>query len=282
MKIIGNIFLILSILLPSLLIVFIILNRKDFKKKKRFRKRVIKLILLTFLINFSVFKVMDIINSQLNKDKPVNETNKNNTEKNSGTKHKIENIDGVTYIDGHLIVNKTYPLPENYTPQNTHIEVKNDTLNCATCINEDAYEAFENMKKDATKEKLNIWIQSGYRSYKYQEALYNNYVNKSGKAAADTYSARKGHSEHQSGLAFDLNTIDDSFANTLEGKWINDNCYKYGFIIRYPKGKENKTGYKYESWHLRYVGLELAKTLYNDGNWITMEEYFEITSAYKN
>jgi len=282
MKIIGNIFLVLSILLPALLILFVILNRKDFKRKKRFRKKVTKLILLTFLINFSVYKAMEIINKQLNKETPMKETNKNNEKENNNMAHKIETINGITYIDGYLIVNKTYPLPKEYTPKNTHSKVDNNTMNCATCIDKNAYQAFEKMKKDAANQKLNIWIQSGYRSYEYQEALYNNYVSKSGKEAADTYSARKGHSEHQSGLAFDLNTIDDSFANTLEGKWVNENCYKYGFIIRYPKGKEEKTGYKYESWHLRYVGLELAQKLYNSGNWITMEEYFDISSSYKD
>ena len=102
-----------------------------------------------------------------------------------------------------------------------------------------------------------------------------------GKQEADTYSARPGHSEHQTGLAFDLNTIDDSFANTAEGKWINDNCYRYGLILRYPKGKEEITGYQYESWHLRYVGKELAQKLYNNGNWMTLEEHFNITSKYE-
>ena len=77
-----------------------------------------------------------------------------------------------------------------------------------------------------------------------------------------------------------MNTIDDSFAKTDEGKWINKNAYLYGFIIRYPKGKEDITGYQYESWHLRYVGTELAKKLYNDGDWITMEEYYGLSSKY--
>ena len=110
--------------------------------------------------------------------------------------------------------------------------------------------------------------------------LYNNYVMLDGKEAADTYSARPGHSEHQSGLAFDLNTIDDSFTYTNEGKWVNANCYRYGFIILYPKGKDNITGYMHESWHLRYVGVDLATKLYNEGNWITIEEYFGISSSY--
>ena len=104
--------------------------------------------------------------------------------------------------------------------------------------------------------------------------------NSGGSEAADKYSARAGHSEHQTGYCFDLNTIDDSFAFTNEGKWVDNNAYLYGFIIRYPKGKEELTGYQYESWHLRYVGKDLAKVLYNNGDWITMEEYFGLTSKY--
>lgn len=192
----------------------------------------------------------------------------------------IEVKDGVTYIDGYLVVNKTYPLPSTYVPTNPQVAVT--TANCANCLDKDAYAAYSSMKSDAAKLGLNLWIASGFRSYSYQNALYSGYVNSSGKTAADTYSARPGHSEHQSGLAFDLNTVSESFAQTQEGKWVNENCYKYGFIIRYPKGKDNETGYIYEPWHLRYVGVDLASKLYNGGNWTTMETYFGITSTYQN
>ena len=137
------------------------------------------------------------------------------------------------------------------------------------------------MQADASALGLNLYISSGFRSYSYQANLYNNYVAQDGQYAADTYSARPGHSEHQTGLAFDLNTIDDSFAYTPEGQWVKDNCQKYGLILRYPQGKEQQTGYQYESWHLRYVGKELAEKLYNNGNWITLEEHFNITSQYE-
>ena len=171
---------------------------------------------------------------------------------------------GVTYIDGYLIVNKTYTLPSSYG---------NGLTNATT-------EAFNKMQAAAKIDGLNIYISSGFRSYSYQKNLYNSYVNRDGVVAADTYSARACHSEHQSGLAFDVNTINDSFANTEEGKWLNDNCYKYGFILRYPNGKSDETGYQYEPWHFRYVGVELAEKLYNNGNWITVEDYFGITSKY--
>ena len=174
-------------------------------------------------------------------------------------------VDGITYIDGILIVNKTYSLPSSYGTQLT-----DTTTN-----------SFNEMKSEASKLGLNLYISSGFRSYSLQNTIYNNYVNMDGKANADTYSARAGHSEHQTGLAFDLNSIDSSFADTQEGKWVNDNAYKYGFIIRYPKGKESITGYMYEPWHLRYVGTNLATKLYNSGNWITLEEYYGIDSKYE-
>ena len=119
------------------------------------------------------------------------------------------------------------------------------------------------------------------------KTIYNNYVKRDGQKKADTYSARPGHSEHQSGLAIDICSTDKSvpcitsgFNSTQTAKWLSDNAYKYGFILRYPEGKTNETGYKYESWHFRYVGKDLATTLYNGGNWITLESYFGITSKY--
>ncbi len=192
---------------------------------------------------------------------------------------KIETIDGVTYIDGILIVNKTYPLPETFKPTNTYIEVTNQDY-CVSCIDKVAYEAYQEMKADAASLGLNIYIQSGYRSYQAQERLYKKYIEEDGQELADTYSARPGASEHQSGLCFDLNSVTDAFADTEEGKWVQDSAYKYGFIIRFPKGKEKYTGYKYESWHLRYVGKTLAEKLYNNGDWISLEEYFGIDSQY--
>ena len=173
--------------------------------------------------------------------------------------------DGITYIDGILVANKTYSLPSTYKPGGLTKET-NDALN--------------KMKAAAAIDGLNIYLSSGYRSYSTQNTIYNRYVKRDGIAKADTYSARPGHSEHQTGLAFDVNTINDTFHNTPEAKWLAANCYKYGLILRYPQGKTNETGYKYESWHFRYVGVDLATKLYNNGDWITLESYFGITSQY--
>ena len=178
---------------------------------------------------------------------------------------KITVKDGLTYVGGILIANKTYSLPEDYDPGE---------------LDEDAKNAFEEMKADALKDDIELWIQSGYRSYSLQEELYNRYVEEDGKEKADTYSARPGHSEHQTGFAMDLNIIDSSFEGTPEAIWIEENCYKYGFIIRYPKGKEKITGYMYEPWHLRYIGKENAKKVYESG--LTLEEYLGIDSKYKD
>ena len=192
--------------------------------------------------------------------------------------YTIEEVDGVTYVDGVLIANKTYQLPEDFIPTNPEVPVTEGRS--TKSLDKDLMTAWRQLQADAAAKKLNLYISSGYRSFQVQKTLYNNYVAKDGKALADTYSSRPGNSEHQTGLCFDLNSIDDTFTNTAEGKWVNDNCYKYGFCIRFPKGKDEYTGYQHESWHLRYVGTELAEKLYNGGDWLSLEEYFGITSKY--
>lgn len=194
----------------------------------------------------------------------------------------ITEIAGITYIDGIMMVNKTYGLPSDYLPVDTVESCKGKTSTCNKCINKRAYSSFTTMQADAKALGLNIYIASGYRPFVSQESIYNRYIKRDGKAAADTYSARPGYSEHQTSYTFDLNSINDSFANTNEGKWVNENAYLYGFIIRFPKGKDIFTGYKYEPWHLRYVGYKLAKKLYNNGNWLSLEEYFGVDSKYQN
>lgn len=175
----------------------------------------------------------------------------------------ISRQNGITYVENILIANKTYSLPESYNP--------------GTLLSE-CQKAFSEMQSAAAKEGLNIWNASGFRSYELQKSLYNRYSDRDGKEAADRYSARPGHSEHQSGLAIDLNEITNAFKNTKEGRWVAENCHKYGFILRYPEGKEAQTGYMYEPWHIRYVGVNMATKIYNSG--LCLEEYFGITSAY--
>lgn len=197
---------------------------------------------------------------------------------NKGSVYTIKEND-LKIIDDILIVNKSFPLPPSYVPIDTYEDISNKDASPFGIVKE-AYNKFKEMQADIEVLGLNIWIQSGYRSYNFQNIIYNDYVAKDGQEKADTYSARPGYSEHQTGLAIDLNSVTSDFAETPEFTWINNNAYRYGFILRYPSGKEHITGYKYEPWHLRYVGEELANKLYNNGNWITLEEYYDLPSTY--
>ena len=188
-------------------------------------------------------------------DEPIIDESKTITEK-----------DGISYIDGIMIVNKTYSLPSSYNPGGLTDEFMN---------------AFYEMQEAASQDGISLFVASGFRSYEYQKDLYDAYVKRDGKEEADTYSARPGYSEHQTGLAADINAADSSFNDTAEAKWLDENCYKYGFVIRFPKGKEQYTGYVYESWHLRYVGERIAKNIHDAGG-ISLEEYYNLTSEYSN
>ena len=200
---------------------------------------------------------------EVTKKEEVKKSNNKKTKTSKG--YTIEERDGITYIDGIMVVNKTYSIPSSYNPGDLTSTFNN---------------AFNEMKNAAANDGINIFVISGFRSYNYQNTLYNKYATRDGYAAADTYSARPGHSEHQTGLAADLNAIDDNLDQTPEGKWLYNNAWKYGFILRYTKNGVGETGYKYEPWHFRYVGKNLAAKLYNNGNWLTLESYFGITSEY--
>lgn len=173
-----------------------------------------------------------------------------------------ETLEAINIIDGILLVNKTYGLPANYNPGENSVAV------------EKLHEMIQAAKEEIGK---NIMSVSGFRTYEYQKGLYNNYVARDGKEKADKYSAQPGYSEHQTGLAFDIGGeeqkywVNDSFADTAEARWLSENAHKYGFILRYPKGKSDITGYKYEPWHFRYVGVEHATEIYE--NDLTLEEY---------
>ena len=177
---------------------------------------------------------------------------------------RMEVINGVTYVDGILIANKTYALPSSYNPG----------------LLPETQKAVDEMAAAAAKDGISLYIVSGFRSYSTQVYTYNYFVGIYGQARADRSSARPGHSEHQSGLAVDLNSTYSSFAGTPEAIWIANNCWKYGFIVRYPQDKEAITGYMYEPWHVRYLGKDLAKKVTESG--LCLEEYLNITSAYQN
>ena len=175
----------------------------------------------------------------------------------------VENPD-----DPYVLVNKYYTLEKDFTPK--------DLINVGgnQRMKKDAGEALIKMIEDIKSEGLYLQPQSGYRDYELQTRLYNGYVSSHGKTEADTFSARPGSSEHQTGLAIDVSkdgTLSKDFENTKEFEWLDKNAHKYGFILRYPKDKIYMTGYDYEPWHYRYVGIEVATLIKNEG--ITYEEY---------
>lgn len=174
----------------------------------------------------------------------------------------------------YILVNKYNYLDKNYVPENLE-EINTQYARDGMKLVNYAKEAFEKLAKDAKKEDLSIIAMSTYRSYNYQLNLYNRYVKEDGKEAADTYSGRPGFSEHQSGLAVDVyNGKEDytNFENTKEFKWMQENAHKYGFILRFPEDKTKQTGYEYESWHYRYVGIKTATYIHKHN--LSFEEYY--------
>ena len=176
--------------------------------------------------------------------------------------------------DINILVNKYIYLPNDYVPNNlTTISSKFSNSNKQLVF--EAKESFERMATDALEQGYTIRAISAYRSYDYQKGLYDSYVKKDGIELADSYSARPGFSEHQTGLVVDIDNgeVDfNNFENTQEFDWMTNNSHLYGFILRYPKDKEMITGYSYESWHYRYVGQKVA-TFIKENN-LTLDEYY--------
>lgn len=173
-----------------------------------------------------------------------------------------------------ILVNKYYSLPEKYKPENI-VDVSNWYSYGSIQLNSEAYDAFKEMFNAAKKDNITLIINSGYRTYEYQKQVYDQYKEINGEEYADEYAARPDFSEHQTGLALDIityNTKGEDFENTDAFKWLQKNAHKYGFILRYPKGKENITGYSYESWHYRYLGKDLATKVKNSK--LTYDEYY--------
>lgn len=172
---------------------------------------------------------------------------------------KDEDVTEVTYVRGILIANKKFALPKDFAPQEDSV----------------AKENLLRLLADAQIENLDISdYYSGYRSYAEQEALYENYKKLHGQEEADTFSARPGHSEHQTGLTFDLFHNDGAFLEREpEVTWVAENAHLYGFIVRYQSGKEHITGYQAEPWHLRYIGEE-AILIYKSN--LTLEQYLNV------
>lgn len=174
-----------------------------------------------------------------------------------------------------LLVNKFHGLKNDYTPENL-VPVSNWYCYGENKLTKETYEAFINLYNKAKEENLSLIINSSYRSYKDQESTYNSIKQRFGTQKADNQAARPGHSEHETGLVFDIfskeNTSTSNFKDSEEYKWLKENAHKYGFIERYPEGKEYLTGYNFEAWHWRYVGIEAATQIHEEE--ITFDEYY--------
>ncbi|WP_242217914.1 D-alanyl-D-alanine carboxypeptidase family protein [Bacillus cereus group sp. BfR-BA-01380] len=256
--------------------------------KKIYRGNVILIaVTIMILITCIIFVCNPLIfsNSIKAKENPLTEPTKKHenpltepTEKHSETPVKKEIPKDPNDI--HIIVNKKSMLPDGYRPNDLVVP---DVTFAFSGICEKSYmrkeaaRALEKLFALAEKDGITLQAVSGFRSLEYQKSVYQNNVRKQGKEETDRVSARPGHSEHQTGLTMDVsassvdNTLEQSFGTTKEGKWLAENAYRAGFIIRYLKGKENITGYSYEPWHIRYVG-DIAKEIYEKG--ITLEEYY--------
>ncbi len=183
-----------------------------------------------------------------------------------------------------ILVNKKNLLPRNYCPKNLVVTDQNENNfhkykdpNLKPMVRADIYPYIQLMINDAKRDGVEFIIDSGYRSYNYQQVLLDNLIKEKG-AEAYTLIALPGSSEHQTGLAIDIayyhnGVYDDNVkGEDKEAIWLANNSYKYGFILRYPKDKENITGFQYEPWHFRFVGLKLAEKLYKTN--MTLDEYY--------
>ncbi|WP_123039472.1 M15 family metallopeptidase [Cohnella candidum] len=204
-----------------------------------------------------------------------------------------KNADGLAVITNasslYVLVNKKRNLPSTYIPQdlvtpNVGFSFSGDSPKKK--MRKEAAAALEKLFAGAKKAGITLKAVSGYRSYVTQKALFDNYAKKDGIAAANRYSAHPGQSEHQTGLAMDVSApsvkyqLDEKLGETKEGQWLASHAAEYGFVIRYPKGKESITGYSYEPWHVRYVGQEAATVIAR--NKLTLEQYFDALEVSAN
>lgn len=228
--------------------------RKRATKYNKFRIIVAILILLLLLIITSYIVYENIENQ---KEAKITEQEKMIEDEAAAKKQQMK--------DQIILVNKTHPMDPENDPGG---------------LTEETKLAFAKMQEDAAKEGVDLQITSDYRSYEEQAATFDYWVANMGEEAAHRESAEAGYSEHQTGLVIDVKSVSNPICNletcfydTPEGTWISNNSYKYGFIVRYPQGSEEITGYSYEPWHIRYVGVEAATDIYDQQ--ITLEEYLD-------
>lgn len=276
-KKLNLIIIILSLILCSILIINTVslFQNKQSPEEIELNKKLKKLNNIDKKIKYFNYNKIDRYIAYKNKNKTLS-NKKVITHVNIGIdqppyKNSIE----TTYLNKiYILVNKYNHLSEQYIPKDLEL-VSNEYSTGNVQLVKEAKNQFEIMSSTAKKENLNVIAFSGYRDYTYQKNLYNTYLQKDSQEKVDTYSARAGYSEHQTGLSVDIyNGIDDynNFEQTKEFKWLKDNAHKYGFILRYPKNKELETQYQYESWHYRYVGIDIATYIKKHN--ISFDEYY--------
>lgn len=220
----------------------------------------------------------NIINEDENNDE-----GENTDDTNQVTGETSDGQEGITEEDQTIValVNKEYSLGEDYAPEDlVTVDVptilENPEVNQLRKV---AADALKEMFDEAEESGIYLYARSGYRSYQTQVQLFQGYADQHGEEAANRYSAKPGHSEHQTGLVMDVTSesvnyqLTESFGETEEGKWLKEHAHEFGFIIRYPEGAEGITGYIYEPWHIRYLGIDMATKVYESG--VTYEEYLE-------
>lgn len=254
-------------------------------RRKRYKKRnkLINLILIFFVtLGLATLTSGYIYKNKItknNKTPEIIKSTKTEMEQNNKTESNKKDVKASSSVANILLVNKKYSIDSSYKPSDLVMPkatYNNYSLSMKQPLRKDAANALEKMFLSAAKDGIILKGVSGYRSYDYQVSVFNSSKERNGIKHAEKYVAKPGHSEHQTGLAVDVlsneyNNLNDGFENTKTFKWLKNNMTKFGFILRYPKGKENITGYNYEPWHLRYVGKDVAEEI-NSKN-ITLEEY---------
>jgi len=251
-------------------------------KKKVKNKRINYFILLIIIasgIGFAFYMVNSATDYALNYPENSNDNNNipnnQNNNKNEFREPSYDNAKPADITKGNLIlVNKENYLPRDFVPSNlVNIEPNHGR---AGQIKAEVYEAFKKMDTEARLEGLDLYITSFYRSWERQNTIFNDFVRRDGVEMAETYSARPGHSEHQTGLALDIvagvGGVMRGFEHTMEYSWLIANAHNFGFILRYPKGKTHITGFIYEPWHWRYLGVEMATRVRNSN--LTFDEFY--------
>ncbi|MGI8317058.1 M15 family metallopeptidase [Halobacillus mangrovi] len=225
-----------------------------------------------------------------NSDSDHQQNNSNESQEQSNANMEEKTQDGLTVVadpqNVQVVVNKQRKLPDGYIPPDLtvpDVPFYFDEDLPKKQMRKEAAKQLEQLFAGAKKAEVELVAASGYRSYERQKRIFQGYVEEHGEKKANTFSAKPGTSEHQTGLAMDVTSakmsfqLDQSFRQTEEGEWLANHAHEYGFIIRYPKGKDAITGYTYEPWHLRYVGKDISSEIHNQS--LTLEEFFGFQPA---